>query len=197
MTHSSPNPYAGSPATHQPTPNHGSPCFHIRQHSLCSPTHMGGHRAPRMHNSHTLPITTCQPTIPYVITSQLPCRHLACGQLHMGPSGSLAVFLSPGALPGPRKGSCSPSQTSMGPSSRETCSQPPLPSTHLASSPERSPSCGSLECGGLRGQQRRETARQFWAKMREYVQVNLPGLGLCDRARGFLVCEFARSSVHM
>lgn len=150
-----------------------------------------------MHNSHTLPITTCQPTAPHVITSQLPCRHLACGQLHMGPPGSLAVFLSPGVLPGPRKGSCSPSQTSVGPSSRDTCSQPTLPSTHLASSPERSPACGSLECGGLRGQQRRETARQFWAKMQEYMQVNLPGLGLCNRARGFLVCEFARSSVHM
>lgn len=82
---------------------------------------------PLPHNSHALthgtthklPYTAHQDTpahdptcLTHAITRQLECRHLSHGQLHVGPSGTLVTCLSISeVLPGPRRGSCNPSQT--------------------------------------------------------------------------------------
>lgn len=179
MTHSSPNPYAGSQATYQPTPTHGSPCLHTRQHPLCSTAPRGGHRAPRMHSSQAWPTTHTSPRA-HLSSQATPTPTPLVGPAAHGARGSLAVFLLPGVLPGPGKGSCALLRPRRGPSCRETRGQPPLPSTHLASGPERSPPpCGSLECGGLRGQRpRRGHSQAVLGKEAGYVQVNLPSSGL-------------------
>lgn len=130
------------------------------------------HTAPHMHNSHTLCIKTHQPTTPrltHAITSQLPCQHLSHGRLHVGPSDTLAVFLFPRVLSGPKRGSCSSSLTYEGtlfqrnPEGRLVASQP-SPNSSLSSSPARSSPSRSLECGGLTGWQWRGDSQAVLGK---------------------------------
>lgn len=161
---------------------HWVPCrSHTSPHPPTVPPRINVLSAPRLtctdtqHHTCTTPILcikTHQPTTPHLtcaITSQLPCQHLSHGQLHVGPSDTLAIFLFPGVLSCPRRGSSSSSLTYEGPffqrdpEGRPVASQP-SPNSSLSSSPARSSPSRSLECGGLRGWQWRGDSQAVLGK---------------------------------
>ena len=131
---SSPNPHTDSPATHMPAPSTHTPRVTMPPHTATFPL-LHSSYVLTQHHTHTTPIpcasrhTSPRPHMSHeCIISQLPCRHLSHGQLHVGPSDTLAIFLYPGCqVPG--EGAATFLRPVKVPSSRETPSHQPSPNT--------------------------------------------------------------------
>lgn len=124
------------PLTYQPTP----PMVIMPPHTafpLLHNSHALTHST--THNSYTLCINTPahDPTcLTHAITRQLECQHLSHGQLHVGPSGTLVIFLyfSRDAARSQER-ELQPFQSGPFPGRPH----PTSPSIHLSSRTERSP----------------------------------------------------------